>query len=612
MLIQLYVLVKFMFMTVFATTNDSSQSSNEFWSIINHPCFDQKNAHDCQQWNYMNNSEQCMWCEYWCIHQLNASHDCEHYSYRLNYLFEKPKIMTIKPRAVFSDVPMMITISGQYLAQSDKFSSVYNDIDNIMFTSHNKTIDSPYHCKIDRKTFESIRCIIEHIDHTAKEIKLHLEYTKTVFQIKRSGIKFETNISLSVLPHHNFDSIDSTNIDSIAYEFKIVISIIGGMMLISSCWFLYSRRFYFQHHYEILKLKFYLQKMQQYLRQKNLYLEYESVEFKRKLGEGKFGEVYLARLTTIDQQQQKQQKNVAIKRLRKESSYFRMKMFITEGIQMSQYKHERILIPLAIFIDRTNNMPSIVMPLMINGNLCHFLQQRQLLPITELLKFSLQISDGMRYLSSKNFIHGDLAARNCLLDENFDIKIGDFGFSRQLYKKDYHIIDGTYRPIRWMSIECLQSKKSKFTKKSDIWSFGVVLWEIFTLGSYPYENLSDNDLCRDIMNGYRLPPPSSCPDVIYAVMIKCWSEDSTKRPNFECLCQEISQILAAIKRQQQVDEMENASVAGTDDQQPITVICKYNNYTSLAQRFIRPNNHLNNDDEDEDFFECSIDVDDNC
>lgn len=63
-----------MFMTVFANTNDSSQSSNEFWSIINHPCFDQKNAHDCQQWNYMNNSEQCMWCEYWCIHQLNGKH----------------------------------------------------------------------------------------------------------------------------------------------------------------------------------------------------------------------------------------------------------------------------------------------------------------------------------------------------------------------------------------------------------------------------------------------------------------------------------------------------------------------------------------------------------
>nr|XP_027201442.1 hepatocyte growth factor receptor-like [Dermatophagoides pteronyssinus] len=500
---------------------------------------------------------------------------------------------------------MMITLSGQYFTQSDQLSLVYNDVDEIMFWSDNKTIKSPYHCKIQQKTFESIRCIIEHVDHTAKEIKLHMQYSRSVFQIKRSGIKVETGIALSVLAHHDFDSNDS-NPDPIAFELKISASVIGGMLMIICCWFVYSRRHYFHHNLEILKLKFYLRKMQKQLRQKKLYLEYESVQYKRKLGEGKFGEVYSARLTTTTDNGQQQQ-NVAIKRLRRESSYFRMKMFINEGIQMSQYKHDRILIPLAIFIDRSNNMPSIVMPLMANGDLCRFLQQQQLLPIVHLLKYSLQISDGMRYLSAKNFIHGDLAARNCLLDENNDIKIGDFGLSCQLYKKNYHVLDGTYRPIRWMSIECLQAKKPKFTKQSDIWSFGVVLWEIFTLGSYPYENLSDGDLCRDILNGYRLAPPSSCPDVIYSLMMQCWSQDPTKRPDFESIFKQIDDILTKIQQQQQI-ENENDDEELQPHQSNL-VICKYQNYTSLAERLIRSNYHADDDEEGEDYFECCIDDD---
>lgn len=184
----------------------------------------------------------------------------------------------------------------------------------------------------------------------------------------------------------------------------------------------------------------------------------------------------------------------------------------------------------------------------------------------------------MEYLSSINMVHGDLAARNCLLDESNQIRIGDFGLSRQLYRTDYVTISDIYRPIRWMALECLASKKPRFTFKSDIWSFGVVLWEIFTLGSYPYEEFDNWDLVKHLETGYRLHRPLNCPTQVYALMEKCWSVKPAERP-----C--ISQLKAQL--QETREAIMGEASGGTRSTELAHSSALLSNYTSLAERFVQ-------------------------
>lgn len=184
----------------------------------------------------------------------------------------------------------------------------------------------------------------------------------------------------------------------------------------------------------------------------------------------------------------------------------------------------------------------------------------------------------MEYLSSKNFVHGDLAARNCLLDESFQIKIGDFGMSRSLYRTDYVTFNNDYHPIRWMATECLNQRKPKFTIKSDVWSFGVVLWEIFTLGAYPYEEFNDFELLKHILNGGRLHQPSNCPSILFELMKQCWSDKMTNRPSFRHLEEQLEDILR--------HSLDGHMQQFAEQVLPSIMESKASDYTTLAQRFI--------------------------
>lgn len=180
-------------------------------------------------------------------------------------------------------------------------------------------------------------------------------------------------------------------------------------------------------------------------------------------------------------------------------------------------------------------------------------------------------------------VHGDLAARNCLLDANMEIKIGDFGMSRHLYRADYVTINDTYRPIRWMALECLLERKPKFSPKSDVWSFGVVLWEIFTHGLYPYEEFDDVDLVKQLRAGHRLHRPYNCPHAIHQLMLDCWTVECEQRPTFIYIEQRLRDILAG-------DDVDNQDCGPSPPGWPqihrLPFPKKETSYTTLAERFV--------------------------
>ncbi len=149
----------------------------------------------------------------------------------------------------------------------------------------------------------------------------------------------------------------------------------------------------------------------------------------------------------------------------------------------------------------------------------------------------------MDYLSKQRYVHRDLAARNCLLDSDLCVKIADFGLSRDIYEKDYY--RGKYMkcrlPVKWMSPESLETRF--FNTKTDVWSYGVLVWELITRGMTPYPHVDNVFILYHIKQGYRLTKPKYCPESIYAILMKCWSQNPKSRPNFAKICEDLQKIL---------------------------------------------------------------------
>lgn len=191
----------------------------------------------------------------------------------------------------------------------------------------------------------------------------------------------------------------------------------------------------------------------------------------------------------------------------------------------------------------------VIMELMANGDLKSYLRShrpdmenynpnlvKQPPSLKQILQMAIEISDGMAYLSAKKFVHRDLAARNCMVSEDLVVKIGDFGMTRDIYETDYYR-KGTkgLLPVRWMAPESL--KDGVFTSSSDVWSYGVVLWEMATLASQPYQGLSNDQVLRYVIDGGVMERPENCPDKLYTLMRYCWQHKPSSRPAFLKLCQ---------------------------------------------------------------------------
>ena len=280
----------------------------------------------------------------------------------------------------------------------------------------------------------------------------------------------------------------------------------------------------------------------------------------KRIGVGQFGAVLLAKMSGLSATDIKTLPKdaigadgvalVAVKRLKPDVSDEIRQSFDKEIKFMSQLQHENIVQLLAVCTRRDN--PFIVMEYMENGDLNQFLQKYQMvsddeavysnqIPPSALLYMAVQIASGMCYLSSLNYVHRDLATRNCLVGSNFRIKISDFGMSRNLYERVYYRVRGrAMLPIRWMATE---SFYGRFSEKSDVWAYGVVVWEIFTLGKkQPYEKLDDQEMIQDAIRGTGrriMNKPDGCPQAVYEVMLSCWEYSAADRATFKDIHQSL-------------------------------------------------------------------------
>ncbi|NXM66188.1 RON protein, partial [Serilophus lunatus] len=244
----------------------------------------------------------------------------------------------------------------------------------------------------------------------------------------------------------------------------------------------------------------------------------------------------------------------AVKSLHRITDLEEVEEFLREGILMKSFHHPQVLSLLGVCLPR-HGLPLVVLPYMRHGDLRQFIRaQKQSPTLKELIGFGLQVALGMEYLAQKKFVHRDLAARNCMLDETLTVKVADFGLARDVFGKEYYSIRQHRHaklPVKWMALESLQTQK--FTTKSDVWSFGVLMWELLTRGASPYPEVDPYDMARYLLQGRRLPQPSHCPDTLYKVMLSCWAPAPEERPSFTGLVSELQRVLAMLEGEHYVN-----------------------------------------------------------
>lgn len=263
------------------------------------------------------------------------------------------------------------------------------------------------------------------------------------------------------------------------------------------------------------------------------------------LGQGNFGVVIKAEAKNIIAGEDST--TVAIKVLKEGASDQTKKDFFREAALMHEFNHPNILKLLGVCIEQEPFC--MLFQYMEHGDLNSYLRKHNTrgtmsniaqlsgsqvdlqgsLPIQLLVNMSINIAAGLEYLAQHHYIHRDLATRNCLIDSNFTVKIADFGLSQDIYATDYcRLGDSALLPIRWMPPEAIMY--AKFTLHSDVWSFGVVLWEIFSYGAQPYYSLSNEEVVDHVRRGEVLKHPPGTPTEIYDLMVDCWATDPDDRP----------------------------------------------------------------------------------
>ncbi|KAM9841702.1 muscle, skeletal receptor tyrosine-protein kinase [Aulostomus maculatus] len=293
------------------------------------------------------------------------------------------------------------------------------------------------------------------------------------------------------------------------------------------------------------------------LNSKLLALEYprNNIQYVRDIGEGAFGRVFQARAPGLLPMESFTM--VAVKMLKEEASADMQNDFQREAALMAEFDHPNIVRLLGVCA--VGKPMCLMFEYMAHGDLNEFLRRRSPtqsvrtlsraslsgrsfsseleagpLSCTEQLSISKQIAGGMAYLSERKFVHRDLATRNCLVGEEMVVKIADFGLSRNIYSADYYKAnENDAIPIRWMPPESIFY--NRYTSESDVWAYGVVLWEIFSHGMQPYYGMGHEEVIYYVRDGHILSCPDNCPLELYNLMRLCWSTHPSDRPSFSSI-----------------------------------------------------------------------------
>ena len=300
-------------------------------------------------------------------------------------------------------------------------------------------------------------------------------------------------------------------------------------------------------------------------------IRYESIQIGHLIGSGAFGEVYSA--LSNQSEERIPHREIAVKFVNSNAGPEQKQEFIQEAILMRNFEHPNIVQVYGICMD--SEPIGIIMELM-QCDLLTFLRRcrsddefeeehrdyRECPPCTltlvEQIMFAIDIANGCNYLSEHHMLHRDLAARNCLVSQISDpglksvrancdyiVKVGDFGLARDVYKQEYYRKTGNaLMPVRWMSPEALID--GMFTSQSDVWSYGVVFWEIMTLGNQPYPAKDNVDVLYYVKSGGRLEPPENCIPELGDLMDSCWNSKPSKRPTFKQILDYLDALIRAI------------------------------------------------------------------
>ncbi|XP_029371534.1 tyrosine-protein kinase Fer isoform X2 [Echeneis naucrates] len=270
------------------------------------------------------------------------------------------------------------------------------------------------------------------------------------------------------------------------------------------------------------------------VKDKKWILNHEDVVLGDLLGKGNFGEVFKGTL-------QRDKTPVAVKTCKEDLPPELKIRFLSEARILKQYDHPNIVKLIGVCTQRQPIY--IVMELVPGGDFLSFLRKKKdELKTKQLIRFAVDAAAGMAYLESKNCIHRDLAARNCLVGEGSLLKISDFGMSRQEDDGVYSSSGLKQIPIKWTAPEALNY--GRYSSESDVWSYGILLWETFSLGVCPYPGMTNQQAREQVEKGYRMACPQRCPDDVYKVMQRCWQYNPEDRPKFS----ELQRDLAAIKK----------------------------------------------------------------
>ncbi|XP_051508295.1 inactive tyrosine-protein kinase 7-like isoform X1 [Myxocyprinus asiaticus] len=263
------------------------------------------------------------------------------------------------------------------------------------------------------------------------------------------------------------------------------------------------------------------------------------------LGKGVFGEVFLAKAQSIEEGEE--ETVVVVKSLQSPDESVQSE-FRRELEMFSKVHHPHIVRLLGLC--RETQPHYMILEYVDLGDLKQFLrisksndEKLKSYPISTKTKVSIcaQVADGMQYLSKQRFVHKDLAARNCLISSQRHVKVSSLSLSKDVYNSEYYHHRQVWIPLRWLPAESVF--EDDFSSKSDVWAFGVLMWEVFSVGELPYTTLNDEDVLEGLQTGkLSLSPPENCPPLVFSLMNRCWASSPKERPTFS----EIAQTLSAL------------------------------------------------------------------